>query len=191
MRPLLRSVLPAFVSALLLGCADPAPRLHIERTVVASGEDIVVVFDSPLEGKATNQYWIALQRADAPISETAGRIVLDRTQRSVRLHTNEPGDFEVRLHGGYPRLEHRLLARIPVAAGTWPIAGGAQPANGDECLDRWLEDRHLDPYGAPRGTVYLGGSPLFDEATEQWTSRWELVTSKHPQAATACEGARR
>lgn len=175
------------VPLLVMGCNDPTPKLHIERTVVASGEDIVVVFDTPLEGRATNQYWIALQRADEPLTSTTGRVVLERTDRSVRLRVNQPGDLEVRLHGGYPRLEHHLVARIPIAAGTWPIKVGAQLSNGNECLDRWLVEHELDPYGMPRGTAYPGGSPLYDEATGRWTARWEHVTAKHPPAMTACE----
>jgi hypothetical protein len=130
MRPALHLIALIF-PAVVIGCADPTPKLHIERTVVASGEDVVVVFDAPLEGRVTNQYWVALQRADEPLSSTKGRVVLGRTDRSVRLHTNEPGEFEVRLHGGYPRVDHHLLARIPIAAGTWPIDVGSQPTNGN------------------------------------------------------------
>ena len=120
----LRAFTALALPILLVACGDPAPKLHVERTVVANGEDVVVVFDTPLEGKAMNQYWVALQRADEPLSSTSGRVVLDRADRRVRLHTNEPGELEVRLHGGYPKLDHHLLARVPVTTAAWPVEVG-------------------------------------------------------------------
>ena len=113
------------------GCADPAPKMHIERSDVASGAEVVVVFDAPLEGKAKNQYWVALQRADEPVTSTAGRVVVERMAHSVRLRTSQPGELEVRLHGGYPRLDHHLLARMPVNAASWPVEVGTQLTSDD------------------------------------------------------------
>jgi hypothetical protein len=63
----------AILVAALLAC-DDTPRMGVERTTVATGEDVVVSFQDPLTGNATNQYWIALQPAGAPASDTTGRI---------------------------------------------------------------------------------------------------------------------
>ena len=54
------------------------------------------------------------------------------------------------------------------------------------CVDQWLAARRLDPYGAPVGTMYAGGSPLFDEATGKTMSRLEYVYGKQPAARRAC-----
>lgn len=54
------------------------------------------------------------------------------------------------------------------------------------CLDRWLAARHLDAYGAPLGTMYAGGTPLFDEGTGKTMSRLEYVYAKLPEARRAC-----
>ncbi|MBS2018838.1 MAG: hypothetical protein JST00_38580 [Deltaproteobacteria bacterium] len=124
MRSALRTISAFALPLLLVACGDPTPKLHVERTVVANGEDVVVVFDTPLEGKAMNQYWVALQRVDEPVTSTSGRVVLDRADKSVRLHSNQPGELEVRLHGGYPRLDHHLLARVPVPTAAWPVEVG-------------------------------------------------------------------
>ncbi len=172
----------------LLACEAP-PKVHVEKTAVVTGEDVVVAFDDKLSGKATNQYWIALQRAGAPTADTTGRIVLERTEQSVRLRTSSPGDYEVRLHGQYPKEEHHLLVRIPVKVEGWPVKTGIEPkVDPDECVDRWLGERKLDPYGSPQGTHYAGGSPLLDPVTGTTISRWDYVVDKHPEALHACEG---
>lgn len=124
----LRTLSALALPLLLAACGDPTPKLHVERTAVANGEDVVVVFDTPLEGKAMNQYWVALQRVDEPVTSTAGRVVLDRAEKTVKLHSNQPGELEVRLHGGYPKLDHHLIARVPVATASWPVEVGRPAA---------------------------------------------------------------
>ena len=48
-------------------------------------------------------------------------------------------------------------------------------------IDSWLEKEGLNKYGDPEGTVYLGGSPLFDETSGQSLNRYEYVLKNHPQ----------
>lgn len=187
---MLRLPLVCLVGAVLLGCEAP-PKMRVEATTVAMGADVVVLFDEPLTGRATNQYWVALQPAEAPTSDTTGRILLERSDRGVRLRTSAPGNLEVRLHGSYPTAEHHLLARIPVKVEGWPVKTGSEPnVSADECLDRWLADQKLDAYGAAQGTVYAGGSPLFDETTGTMRSRWEYVAAMHPGLTRTCDAPR-
>jgi hypothetical protein len=179
------------LGAIVLFACEPAPKMHVERTTVATGGDVTVVFDEPLAGRATNQHWVALVPAGAPPSETAGRVVVDRNDRTVHLRTVAPGDFEVRLHGEYPKEEHHLLARIPVKVEAWPVKTGSEPkVNVEECLDRWLAEQKLDAYGSPQGTVYAGGSPTFDETSGASRSRFDYVASKHPGLIRTCDPAR-
>jgi hypothetical protein len=174
----------------LLACESP-PKMRVEGTTFATGSDVIVTFDEPLIGRAMNQYWVALQPADAAPSDTTGRVVLDRNDRSVRLRASAPGNFEVRLHGDYPREEHHLLARIPVKVEGWPVRTGSEPKMSvDECIDRWLAEQKLDAFGSPEGTVYTGGTPLFDETTGASRSRWDYLVAKHPGLARACDSAR-
>ncbi len=58
----------------------------------------------------------------------------------------------------------------------------------EACVDRWLAERALDEYGSPQGTMYTGGTPLFDEATGKRTDRLEYVYSHHPDARKVCSG---
>jgi hypothetical protein len=65
--------------------------------------------------------------------------------------------------------------------------GIEQTLSADECLDRWLAERRLDPFGNPEGTAYAGGTPLFDPTSGTSASRWDYVGSKWPDATRACE----
>lgn len=97
----------------LVACESP-PKMHAP-TMVRMGEDVLVTFDAPLDNRPSSMYWIALQSADTPTSSTVGRIVLERGDRKIILHAPTPGDAEVRLHDGYPKMDHHLVARAPVA----------------------------------------------------------------------------
>lgn len=139
-----RLELMCLVAMTFLAC-DPPPKMRVNAASITTGADVVVTFDDRLAGRATNQYWIALQPANEPASSTTGRIVLERTDRLVRLRTTAPGVFEVRLHGSYPKTEHHLLARIPVKVEGWPVKTGIEPkVSADECRDRWLAEQKLD-----------------------------------------------
>ncbi len=78
-----------------------------------------------------------------------------------------------------------LLLFLLLATGCQRRPGAESP---QACLDRWLATRNLDPYGAPAGTVYAGGTPLFDERTGLTRSRADWVYSLHPEARTQCGG---
>lgn len=60
-------------------------------------------------------------------------------------------------------------------------------ATEEACVDAWLEAQKLDPYGNPAGTMYLGGTPLFDERTGETTDRLTYVYQRQPKAKTACQ----
>jgi len=54
------------------------------------------------------------------------------------------------------------------------------------CLDRQLAAKGLNPFGDPEGTMYAGGTPLFDEKTGRMTPRDPYVLARHPDIARAC-----
>lgn len=84
-------------------------------------------------------------------------------------------------------IEEEYVGRPESAKDESPAGnGGAQLVPPDECLNRWLEHRALDPYGNPPGTFYAGGTPLFDPTTGTATSRWDFVLRQHPDVAVEC-----
>ena len=54
------------------------------------------------------------------------------------------------------------------------------------CVDAQLAARHLNQYGDPPGTVYAGGTPLFDERTSVARDRIQYVLDRHPGMGQAC-----
>jgi hypothetical protein len=81
---------------------------------------------------------------------------------------------------------HRAILLLLLAAackgGTAPAAAPAARS----CLDVQLAAKALNEYGDPAGTMYPGGTPLFDEKTGRRISRENYVFEKHPDIARAC-----
>ncbi|MGE5048367.1 MAG: hypothetical protein ACM3PC_07380 [Deltaproteobacteria bacterium] len=61
-----------------------------------------------------------------------------------------------------------------------------RPIPAVSCLDRELAARGLNSFGDPEGTMYAGGTPLFNERTGASISREQYVFSHHPELASAC-----
>jgi len=176
--------------AALAGC-DTAPTMSVALSTAVVGEDIVVSFNSPIKGKASNLHWITLQSVDAPDTLSTGRMVVEHGQTSARVRATESGTLEVRLHDRYPQKDTHLVARAPVRvlakrdkADNPPLA--VVPANEKECLDQWLAAQNLDAYGSPVGSVYAAVSPLFDQSSDRMTPRTTYLYAKLPTAKLAC-----
>jgi len=50
-----------------------------------------------------------------------------------------------------------------------------------EKIDQWLEEKGLNRYGDTEGTFYSGGTPLFNEGTEEKLDRYEYIFKNHPE----------
>ena len=72
------------------------------------------------------------------------------------------------------------------AAETTPAAAPRSRADEEACVDRWLAAHKLDAYGHPEGTMYAGGTPLFDERTGETRDRLDYVYVRQPGARQAC-----
>ena len=46
-------------------------------------------------------------------------------------------------------------------------------------MDEWLADNDLNRYGDPKGTMYTGGTPLFNESTGVSRDRYEYVSMRY------------
>lgn len=51
-----------------------------------------------------------------------------------------------------------------------------------QCIDAWIARNNLNQYGDPQGTMYAGGTPLFDESTGTRIDRYTYIKSRHPDA---------
>jgi hypothetical protein len=48
-------------------------------------------------------------------------------------------------------------------------------------IDKWIEENNFNRYGDPKGTVYAGGTPLFDMKTGKTFDRYQYILDKHPE----------
>jgi len=53
-------------------------------------------------------------------------------------------------------------------------------SNEEALVDTWLEHMHLNAYGDAKDTMYMGGTPLFNEMTGEMSNRIEYLTKKFP-----------
>lgn len=47
-------------------------------------------------------------------------------------------------------------------------------------IDAWIKENKLNEYGDPKDRVYLGGTPLFNEATGETIDRYDYIIQNHP-----------
>lgn len=47
-------------------------------------------------------------------------------------------------------------------------------------IENWIMDNGLNQYGDPNGTVYAGGTPLYDETIGQAIDRMDYILARHP-----------
>lgn len=47
-------------------------------------------------------------------------------------------------------------------------------------IETWIIENDLNQYGDPKDTVYMGGTPLFDEKTRETIDKYEYILRKHP-----------
>ena len=73
-------------------------------------------------------------------------------------------------------------APLPVG----PATTAAWTPQQQGCVDRWLTAQGLDAYCSPQGTLYAGGTPLFDESTGKSTSRQDFLAQHRPEALRDC-----
>ena len=56
-----------------------------------------------------------------------------------------------------------------------------------EKIDRWLEKNNLNRYGDAIGTIYTGGTPLFNELTGEAKERFQYLLEKMPDVLERIE----
>lgn len=47
-------------------------------------------------------------------------------------------------------------------------------------IENWIIENNLNRYGDPKGMMYTGGTPLFDERTGTSIDKYEYILRNHP-----------
>ncbi len=87
-----------------------ASLLSLGKTTVAKGDSIQVRFSGALPD-AEGKYWLTIVEADSPDTTWGSWHMVKQGATTDALKTAEKGRFEVRLHGGYPKKMHNVIAR--------------------------------------------------------------------------------
>lgn len=111
---ILRAIVLFVAGTSLCACAERHPSMSIDSPSIRTGSRIGVVFDRPIDGRATNQYWMSLSKKGSPDGEFVASRFLFRQMTGDFIEANEPGEFELRLHAHYPAREAEVVQRIPV-----------------------------------------------------------------------------
>ena len=61
-----------------------------------------------------------------------------------------------------------------------PVAAMRVPDDEKRDIDTWVLSNDLDEVRNPRGTMYTGGAPLFDERSGRRGDRYEYIVRAHP-----------
>lgn len=48
-------------------------------------------------------------------------------------------------------------------------------------IDAWIRANGYNEYGDPQGTMYIGGTPLFNEQTGETIDRYDYILHQHPE----------
>ncbi|HTE18233.1 MAG TPA: hypothetical protein VK689_07610 [Armatimonadota bacterium] len=48
-------------------------------------------------------------------------------------------------------------------------------------IDQWIREQGRNEYGDDKGTVYTGGTPLFNEMTGRTLDKYEYILKRHPE----------
>ena len=112
----MRSLLAVLSISLLStsACTD-RPQMTVDPNPVEARSAVWARFDRPIDGRAADQYWIVIAPRGVPSDYRDGRIHIERSAEGVHLEAPAiPGDYEVRLHGDWPRREHHLVRTVPL-----------------------------------------------------------------------------
>ena len=73
-----------------------------------------------------------------------------------------------------------VLASLSLSAVSSQSTMRRVPEDEQRKVEEWLKREDLDVAGNPRGTMYTGGSPLFDESTGTTIDKYEYIAMAHP-----------
>jgi len=103
----------ALASGLTVVACTDRPQMTVEPNPVVADTTVWARFDRPISGRAVDQYWIVIAPAGAPAAYQDNRVHIDRSAEGVQLKAPAvPGDYEVRLHGDWPKRESNLVRTV-------------------------------------------------------------------------------
>ena len=88
--------------------------MTLERTTYAAGDTVLVTYTNPIESPPGEDYWITLVPSRDPDNTWGDWHYVPSGTESDGVVARAPGDYEIRLHSGYPRVPYHVVARIGI-----------------------------------------------------------------------------
>lgn len=107
----------SLVTLLSFACSKappPMPSVSLDKAGYTVGDSIRVTFSGPIITPGAEKAWLTLAPAGSPDSEFGTWHYVQARAVGDVLETKAAGNFEVRLHDGYPRVTAHVVARVPV-----------------------------------------------------------------------------
>ncbi|HVG57329.1 MAG TPA: hypothetical protein VNA24_02150 [Hyalangium sp.] len=126
--------------------------------------------------------------ASTPSSDSSSGQPIPEAIKAAKETLNKDagsGSADADTGSGQGNTPEKPLTGGSTAAALSPAERQAQ----ESCVDKWLTEKKLDRYGNAEGTMYAGGTPLFDERTGESRDRLDFVYERQPEARKACAGA--
>jgi hypothetical protein len=89
-------------------------QITLVKTTFTTGDPILVNYSNPIQAAPGEEYWLTLVPAREPDSSWGEWHYVTAGAESDSVSASAPGEYEVRLHSGYPRLPYHVVARVAV-----------------------------------------------------------------------------
>jgi hypothetical protein len=152
---------------------DGDRRMSFAELVGACGQDFAARAFEVL-GLTPREHLCAKQIREVSLARTME--VADADEETIRGILGEPAAQEfIDRWGSY----------VPPGSDVGPPGEQPSPVDGATIarIEQWILDNGLNQYGDPPGTLYMGGTPLFDESTGEYTDRYVYILQHHPELA--------
>ena len=136
---------------------------------VMRSKDIVVWPGGYGRGSSTMANWIRKNMAK-DVAQGIG-------DNKVVIDVGQDGDKERKPTPGLPPPPY--YSTNPLVEDTEESKAKWQRNRNIELMDKWLTEKGLNRYGDPKGTMYKGGNPLFNESTGESRDRYEYVKMRY------------
>jgi hypothetical protein len=107
---------------------------------------------------------------------------LERWDEKIGIGFEKIKSFELKDFYDLAGKDSPLFVDVPFLS-TTTLTDMAKDLTGEqkERVEEWLKEQNFNRYGDPDGTMYTGGTPLFDETSGESMERFEYLLLKHPE----------
>ena len=132
----------------------------------------------------------AAVNTDTPAESQEEKMSSPTTTRDDNATTTTPDIKKIQSNIGGNLLEvtatYEAMQQVESTPTPTPHDESTRPSipaiNEEQLIDQWIAENNLNMYGDPFDSMYIGGTPLFNEATGEYTNRYDYIRTNHPNS---------